>query len=119
MRAFGWFQGENDLHLTLIDPETGGCSDGLHPDRCNENMGAESALSYLLGLVEIRQFKRAAAIDRTAPASKPVRNIANQSIAARTIPGGNFVSIPILESPDLISAPGSGEGRRQALQAGD
>ena len=50
MRAFGWFQGENDLHLTLIDPETGGCSDGLHPDRSNENMGAESALSYLLGL---------------------------------------------------------------------
>jgi glycosyltransferase involved in cell wall biosynthesis len=119
MRAFGWFQGENDLQMTLIDPESGSCSDGLHPDRANENKGAESTLSYLLGLVEIRQFKRAAEMNRTAPASKLVRNVANRSIAPRTIPGGHFVSIPILEPPDLISAPGSGEGRRQALQAGD
>ncbi len=48
MRAFGWFLGENDLQTALIDPETGSCSDGLHPDRPNENKGAELALSYLL-----------------------------------------------------------------------
>ena len=41
MRAFGWFLGENDLRTTLIDPDTGSCSDGLHPDRVNENKGAE------------------------------------------------------------------------------
>jgi hypothetical protein len=35
-RAFGWFVGENDLQTTLIDPDTGSCSDGLHPDRPNE-----------------------------------------------------------------------------------
>jgi hypothetical protein len=64
MRAFGWFLGENDLQTTLIDPDTGRCSDGLHPDRPNENKGAESVLSYLLGLVEIRRFKRTAAIGR-------------------------------------------------------
>jgi hypothetical protein len=52
MRAFGWFPGENDLQTTLIDPDTGSCSDGLHPDRANENKGAESVLSYLLGLAE-------------------------------------------------------------------
>jgi len=45
MRAFAWFLGENDLQRTLIDTETGSCSDGLHPDRPNENKGAESALS--------------------------------------------------------------------------
>ena len=56
MRAFAWFLGENDLQTALIDPDTGSCSDGLHPDRPNENKGAESVLSYLLGLVEIRQF---------------------------------------------------------------
>ena len=56
MRAFDWFLGENDLQTALIDPDTGSCSDGLHPDRPNENKGAESALSYLLGLVEMRQF---------------------------------------------------------------
>ena len=72
MRAFGWFLGENDLQTTLIDPETGRCSDGLHPDRPNENKGAESVLSYLLGLVEIRRLKRTAAIGRMKPLSKLV-----------------------------------------------
>ena len=70
MRAFDWFLGENDLHTTLIDLDTGRCSDGLHPDRANENKGAESVLSYLLGLTEIRQFKRIAAAGRIAPPAK-------------------------------------------------
>jgi hypothetical protein len=65
MRAFGWFLGENDLQTTLINLDTGSCSDGLHPDRPNENKGAESALSYLLSLVEICQLKRITAMDRT------------------------------------------------------
>jgi hypothetical protein len=68
-RAFGWFLGENDLQTPLIDPDTGGCLDGLHPDRPNENKGAESALAYLLGLVEIRRYKRMAAIGRMTPLS--------------------------------------------------
>jgi hypothetical protein len=61
MRAFSWFLGQNDLQSTLADPSTGGCSDGLHPDRPNENKGAESVLSYLISLLEIRQFKRVSA----------------------------------------------------------
>ena len=59
MRAFAWFLGENDLRASLITA-TGGCLDGLHPDRPNENMGAESTLSYLLGLAEMRQLVRMA-----------------------------------------------------------
>ena len=58
-RAFAWFLGANDLSTPLVDLETGGCRDGLHPDRANENRGGESVVSYLLGLVEIRQFARA------------------------------------------------------------
>ena len=73
-RAFGWFVGENDLQTTLIDPDTGSCSDGLHPDRPNENKGAESVLAYLLGLVDIRQFKRTNAIVRAEPQYKVVRS---------------------------------------------
>jgi hypothetical protein len=42
----------------LVDPRTGSCRDGLHPDRANENRGGESVLSYLLSLVEIRQLAR-------------------------------------------------------------
>jgi len=35
--AFNWFLGDNDLQLPLYDSVTGGCRDGLHPDRANEN----------------------------------------------------------------------------------
>ena len=55
-RAFAWFLGSNDLSAPLVDLETGSCRDGLHPDRANENRGGESAVSYLLGLAEIRQL---------------------------------------------------------------
>lgn len=53
-RAFEWFLGRNDLHLPVYDPTTGGCRDGLHPDRPNENQGAESTLAYLQALLELR-----------------------------------------------------------------
>lgn len=53
-RAFDWFLGRNDLNLSLYDPTTGGCRDGLHPDRANENQGAESTLAFLQSLLELR-----------------------------------------------------------------
>jgi glycosyltransferase involved in cell wall biosynthesis len=51
--AFNWFLGENDLQLPLYDSATGGCRDGLHPDRANQNQGAESTLSFLMALLEM------------------------------------------------------------------
>src|SRR6202050_2462571 len=51
--AFNWFLGDNDLQLPLYDAVTGGCRDGLHPDRANENQGAESTLSFLMALLEM------------------------------------------------------------------
>jgi glycosyltransferase involved in cell wall biosynthesis len=57
-RAFAWFLGRNDLGVPLVDVETGSCRDGLHADRANENRGAESVLSYLMGLAEVRQAAR-------------------------------------------------------------
>lgn len=56
--VFAWFLGRNDLSVVLVDPETGSCRDGLHPDRANENRGGESVVSYLLGLADIRQLAR-------------------------------------------------------------
>lgn len=53
-RAFNWFLGQNQLQQSVYDPATGGCRDGLHTDRPNENQGAESTLSFLLALVEMR-----------------------------------------------------------------
>lgn len=53
-RAFDWFLGQNHLERPVYDASTGGCRDGLHADRANENQGAESTLSFLLALVQMR-----------------------------------------------------------------
>ena len=51
-RAFNWFLGQNHLQQWLYDASTGGCRDGLHPDRANQNQGAEATLSFLLALCD-------------------------------------------------------------------
>jgi hypothetical protein len=56
--AFNWFLGQNDLQLPLYDTSTGGCRDGLHPDRANQNQGAESTLSFLMALLELRLLEQ-------------------------------------------------------------
>jgi hypothetical protein len=63
--AFRWFLGGNDLQISLYDPATGGCKDGLHPDRVNENQGAESTLSFLLALLDMQSLE-----NHTAPQQK-------------------------------------------------
>jgi glycosyltransferase involved in cell wall biosynthesis len=57
-RAFSWFLGQNHLQRSIYDATTGGCRDGLHADRANENQGAESTLSFLLALLEMRSADR-------------------------------------------------------------
>jgi hypothetical protein len=57
--AFNWFLGDNDLQIPLYDSVTGGCRDGLHPDRANQNEGAESTLSFLMALLEMRSLQEA------------------------------------------------------------
>ncbi len=53
-RAFDWFLGSNDLSEVLYDPSTGGCRDGLHRARLNQNQGAESTLAFWLATSEIK-----------------------------------------------------------------
>jgi glycosyltransferase involved in cell wall biosynthesis len=55
--AFNWFLGDNDLQLPLYDAVSGGCRDGLHPERVNENQGAESTLSFLMALLDMRSLQ--------------------------------------------------------------
>jgi hypothetical protein len=55
--VFRWFLGENDLQVPLYDSATGGCRDGLHPDRVNENQGAESTLSFLMALLDMQSIE--------------------------------------------------------------
>ena len=43
-------------HAWLYNVATGGCRDGLHEDRLNENQGAEATLSFQLALAEMRDL---------------------------------------------------------------
>ncbi len=60
-KIFNWFLGLNDLRLSLYNPRTGGCHDGLHPDRINMNQGAESTLAFLMSWLEINAVQEIAA----------------------------------------------------------
>lgn len=56
--CFSWFLGNNILEKALYNSENGGCFDGLHPDRVNQNQGAESLVSYLLARITITKIKK-------------------------------------------------------------
>lgn len=55
-KCFSWFLGNNSLKIALYDQKSGGCFDGLHPDRVNRNQGAESLVSYLMSSVMISKL---------------------------------------------------------------
>jgi glycosyltransferase involved in cell wall biosynthesis len=65
--AFEWFLGRNDLGLPVYDAISGGCRDGLHADRVNQNEGAESTLAFLLALVEMKLLENSLATFRQVP----------------------------------------------------
>ena len=44
--CLAWYAGKNSAGISLIDPETGGCRDGITTDGLNENQGAESLISW-------------------------------------------------------------------------
>jgi glycosyltransferase involved in cell wall biosynthesis len=71
-RAFDWFLGWNDLGAELYCPQSGGCRDGLHVDRSNENQGAESMLAFLLSLTEMRQIQNTASAFQRADLVVPI-----------------------------------------------
>lgn len=70
--AFEWFLGRNDLGLDVYDAGTGGCRDGLHQDRVNQNQGAESTLAFHLSLAELELTDRALTAFRPVGSETPV-----------------------------------------------
>jgi len=80
--AFNWFIGENQLKQPLYDPRTGGCRDGLHEDRVNENQGAESSLCFLSSLLELRAAYNVAGVDERY---QPERAAAGGDVEARLV----------------------------------
>ena len=47
-KCVSWYAGENLRHESLIDPETGGCRDGITAGGLNQNQGAESIVGYVI-----------------------------------------------------------------------
>jgi glycosyltransferase involved in cell wall biosynthesis len=78
-RAFHWFLGQNALEKQVYDARTGGCRDGIHADRMNENQGAESTLSFLIALAEMRAADRVA--PKVTPAEPRVRPVTSPTSA--------------------------------------
>jgi hypothetical protein len=71
-RAAEWFVGVNDVSIPLLDPVTGGCSDGLEAAGCNCNQGAESTLAMISALQRARGLQAA----RSAASSSAVLTLA-------------------------------------------
>ena len=42
--------------MSLYDPKSGGCRDGLNADGINQNEGAESTLAWLLSLMTLQKL---------------------------------------------------------------
>lgn len=57
-KCFSWFLGNNSLKKSLYDAKSGGCYDGLHPNRVNLNQGAESLVSYLMSNFKITELNQ-------------------------------------------------------------
>jgi glycosyltransferase involved in cell wall biosynthesis len=115
-RAFMWFTGQNDLALPLVDQDTGSCRDGLHPDRRNENRGAESVVCYLLSLAEIRQL---ALLTEDRPARAASGNSRLKSVHPIQPTRGRIVTTNVPKPASPPSAPRPGAGGRAAIQTSD
>jgi hypothetical protein len=44
--CYEWYLGRNSIHVSLIDPQSGACYDGIHSSGLNLNQGSESIISY-------------------------------------------------------------------------
>ena len=65
--CFNWFLGHNDLNMSLYDPKTGGCRDGLMADGINQNQGAESSLAWLLSLMTLQKLYADEILNQLSP----------------------------------------------------
>ncbi len=90
-------------------------SDGLHPDRSNENKG--ESVHRISRSVEIRQLVATAAVVRTKPASKLSSN-GNGTSSSRSPPGASRAP-PKSEPPEPVSAPDPARVVVRPSQTGD
>jgi hypothetical protein len=46
--CYEWYLGRNSRHVSLLDPQTGSCYDGINAGGLNLNQGSESIISYCI-----------------------------------------------------------------------
>ncbi len=131
-RAFDWFLGQNQLQQPLYDATTGGAATGCTPIVLNENQGAESTLSFLLALLEMRAAAEAddPASMRTMPhdaslhgyetlfhrhATNPILTAADWPYPAHTVFNPGATRLP--DGHDAAPLPGRGPPRPSHLCA--
>ncbi|MBP2641435.1 MAG: hypothetical protein H6Q66_2386 [Firmicutes bacterium] len=56
-KSFAWYSGENSLGESLIDPDTGGCFDGITASGVNRNQGAESIVGYGIAKLALEKYR--------------------------------------------------------------
>jgi len=88
-RAFNWFLGDNDLRTPVYDFTTGGCRDGLHPDRVNENQGAESTLAWLMSLLLMHELQ----MEQTLGQVSADKSLQQRPVRRPIGPSGPVVSV--------------------------
>ena len=58
-RCLAWYTGQNSLGVSLIDPDTGGCMDGIMSGGVNRNQGAESIVSWMIASLAWQEHAKA------------------------------------------------------------
>ena len=93
-KAFNWFLGDNDLRQPLHDFTTGGCRDGLHADRINQNQGAESTLAWLMSLLLMHDLQMEQTLG-DLPTDKPL--VGERPVRRPIRPAGPVVGAKVLK----------------------
>lgn len=52
--CYDWFFGNNRSEMSVYEPHSGGCRDGINPSGVNENQGAEACFSFLLAQLALQ-----------------------------------------------------------------
>jgi hypothetical protein len=64
--AFEWFLGKNLQGLSVYDPKTGGCCDGITPQGLNLNKGAEATTTYLQARLSLEEISKSSVVNAVA-----------------------------------------------------
>ena len=64
--CLGWYTGKNTAGLSMIDPETGGCMDGIMPEGPNRNEGAESIVCWMIASLAMEHARHASSQSRSS-----------------------------------------------------